>query len=94
MEHRKIRFSIEALNDLRQIEAYISEHNEAAAGRVIRSIHSSISHLAAHPLMGIVEPNGNGRLLFEPRYGFAISYSASEAGIEIRYVFHPRQNRL
>ncbi len=93
MARKRVAFSERALDDLYYIEAYISQHDPAAASRVIRSIRSSIGHLELNPLMGIREPNGNGRLLFEPRYRYAISYNVTDELVEIRYIFHPRQSR-
>lgn len=88
-----IRFDRRALADLQSIHDYIAERNPAAARRVIASIRTSIGYLAENPLMGVTERRGFGRLLVEPRYRYVISYSVTDAAVEIRYVFHPRQNR-
>ena len=93
MASNRVRYSKQALADLHSIKRYIAERNPAAAERVIASIQHSISNLENHPLMGIREPNGNGRLLFESRYRYVISYSVSGREVQIRYIFHPRRNR-
>lgn len=93
MPKRRIAFSVAALADLETIDAYISEHNPTAAARVLASIEYAISFLPDHPLMGVVSRDGEGRLLVEPRYKYVIAYTLTDELIEIRYVFHPRQDR-
>lgn len=93
MHKRRIAFSVAALTDLKNIDAYISEHNPTAAARVLASIEYAISFLTDHPLMGAVNRDGEGRLLVELRYKYVIAYTLTEELIEIRYIFHPRQDR-
>ncbi|MCC7424396.1 MAG: type II toxin-antitoxin system RelE/ParE family toxin [Planctomycetaceae bacterium] len=41
-----------AQSDLREIRAYVAQHNQEAAGRIIRSIRDRIKLLARHPGLG------------------------------------------
>ena len=43
--------------------------------------------------MGRAEGRGLGRTLVVPRYRYVISYRIERGTVEIRYVFHPRQER-
>lgn len=92
MPRKRIVFSKSALFDLHEIETYIAARSPTGAANVINSIHKSISYLETNPLLGFEERNGNGRLLVEARYRYVISYGVTGDEVQIRYVFHPRQN--
>ena len=93
MPKRHIAFSVNALADLEEIDAYLSKHKPAAAARVLASIEYVISFLPDHPLMGVANHDGEGRLLVEPRYRYVIAYMLTDELIEIRYIFDPKQDR-
>lgn len=58
-----LRYSPEALEDLKQIKDYISEnlHNPTAANRVVSTIAKSCSNLKEYPKMGLRLSEKTGR---------------------------------
>jgi len=93
MAAKRVAFSTAALNDLYNIEATIELDNPGAATRVIQRIHTMIGLLAEHPRLGAANREGPGYILVEPRYKYVIAYQIEADRIEIRYVFHPAQDR-
>ena len=89
----EVRFTRKALADLAAIHAWLAERNPAAAGRVIAAIEHSAGLLADNPGSGRREDRGLGRILVVPRYRYVISYRIENGAVEIRYIFHPRQER-
>jgi toxin ParE1/3/4 len=89
----EVRFTRKALADLAAIHAWLAERNAAAASRVIAAIEKSAGHLANNPELGRREDRGLGRILVVPRYRYVISYRIENGTVEIRFIFHPRQER-
>ena len=89
----EVRFSRKALADLAAIHAWLADRNPAAAARVVTAIEASAAFLADNPRLGRREVRGLGRILIVPRWHYVISYRIEGETVEIRYIFHPRQER-
>jgi toxin ParE1/3/4 len=69
----KVRFTRPALADLDRIRAYISEHDPAAASRVVTRLVDRALDLASAPYQGRQVDEPNARVIVVPRYRYSSS---------------------
>jgi toxin ParE1/3/4 len=76
-----------ANEDLIEIWQYISEHNRAAADRMLLRIDRACAMLGANPLLGEIQPNRPGMRRFVVR-NYIIFYEPIDDGIRVMRVLH------
>jgi toxin ParE1/3/4 len=85
---RTVRVAAAAEEDLREIWAYLAEHNPNAAGKLIKEITGKFALLRDHPHMG----REQNKLLVNLRSfvvrGYFIFYQPFDDGVEILRVLH------
>ena len=86
-----VRLTRRALADLRAIRAHIAERDPAAAARVVSAIEHSLSLLGDQPFMGPAVHTGWFHVV--PRYRYVIAYRVRGDTVEVRFIFHPAQDR-
>jgi toxin ParE1/3/4 len=88
MGEREYRLSPKAVRDLENIWAYIADHNEAAADRVLEAIRLALVRATEYPRIGSPRPSlyENARLLIVKRY--LIVYIPADYGIHVVTVTH------
>jgi plasmid stabilization system protein ParE len=74
----KVVLSPRAVDDLREIQAYIAYDNVSAAARVASRIRGAIAMLQLHPRLGHVYEEGPERRLVVPGYPYCIYYDLNE----------------
>jgi toxin ParE1/3/4 len=83
-----VKVSAAAEEDLRNIWAYVAEHNREAANKLIKGITSKFALLLDHPLIG----RDQSRLLVNLRSfvvrDYFIFYQPFDDGVEILRVLH------
>ena len=84
--HRK------ALRDIEAIEEYISEHDPAAAARVVSRIRASVEYLLILPLSGRPGPSGI-RLLSVAGLPYVVVHRVQTDRIRVLAVVHTSRNR-
>ena len=84
----RIAYAPRALADLTAIEAYISQHNPAAARRVLAAIKSSIDGLEQFPKLGLPIDDSLRYRLPIGRFPYLVFYRLAEAEILILHVRH------
>lgn len=82
-----------SLRDLRDIEAYLSQRNDAAAARVLRAIRDASNRLVDYPRIGRAydEPF---RVLSVRNTAYLLIYRLRRDDVEIARVRHARENWL
>lgn len=86
----KIKFTDAAIQDLWDIESFISKDSPMYANKVIDKIILTISNLADFPHLGKSIEDDNLWIIIEPRYGFSIVYEILWKTITIFSVFKYR----
>jgi toxin ParE1/3/4 len=87
----KLNWTLEALDWLEDIHAYIAQDNPGAAARVIDGIVEKAELLRSHPAIGTrlrVVPEGEVRMLLYGHYRIAYLLRAGADVIDILGVFH------
>ncbi len=79
----KIRYRPAAIAQLKAIFQYISEHDSAAAGRVIRTIKQSIDRLGDFPFSARPSEVPGIRELPVVRYPYIVFYTVDERAQEV-----------
>ena len=91
----KVRWSPEAVGDLKRLHTFIAQVNPLAAVRTLRRIEAAPDRLKTHPRIGrrveIDPPVREIRSLFERSY--EIRYEILGDAIYILRVWHGRENR-
>jgi addiction module RelE/StbE family toxin len=88
----KIRYSVDASEDLLRIRAYIDQHSAKAAVSVIAAIRGAAEHLREFPLSGRTGVVPSTREMVVPGLPFIIVYRVTK-DIEILAIFHTAQDR-
>jgi toxin ParE1/3/4 len=81
-----------AQSDLREIRAYIAQHNREAADRVIRSIRDRIKLLARHPGLGQRREEISPELRNFPVGRYVIFYRINDQTLSILRILHGAQD--
>jgi toxin ParE1/3/4 len=85
---RIVKISVAAAEDLKDIWAYVAQHNENAAGKLIKEITGKFVLLGDNPLAG----RGQDKFLVGLRSfvlkNYFIFYIPQEDGIEVLRVLH------
>lgn len=84
-----LRWDARAIQDLREIRAYIAAHgSSAAAGRVRRHLEVRADRLRTHPYMGPPSSNPEIRILAATRYPYRIYYTVQGNDVVILHIRH------
>ena len=84
-----VRFREEARDDIEGIAAFISQHDEGAAARVVQRIHHVIySVIGKLPLCGRFIKESGTREFSVPGLPYIVIYLADHDAVEIIAVFH------
>ncbi|MEM7173278.1 MAG: type II toxin-antitoxin system RelE/ParE family toxin [Pseudomonadota bacterium] len=87
-----VRFSADAVADLRSIENYVKPVSPTGFLQIISSILTSAGQLERFPLLGRIGREGETRELSVPRTPFVIVYTLpDEYHVDIERVLHERQ---
>ena len=86
----RIKWTRPALEDLADIQEYISRENPAAARAVGRTIRASTQRLTTHPYSGRTGQVQNTRELVVPRQPFVLAYRVTDV-VEILAIRHDAQ---
>lgn len=84
----KLRWLTAALDDLRDIEAYIAEENPVAAQRVVASIRNETNILTSQPTIGRIGRISNSRELLISQYSYIVAYREQNSELHILAVVH------
>lgn len=89
----RVLYGAQARADIAAIHAYVAERKPGrrAAGRRRHPAHGRAAGRA--PLLGRPDPQGFGRVLVVPRFGYLVFYRVAGETVEIRYILHPSRDR-
>lgn len=90
----KVRYTPRAFSDLEAIRSYISQHNPAAAGRVVALIENIVVRLGDFPEAGHRSPELEARVIFSTRYPYRIYYRLVGGEISILHIRHAARRPL
>lgn len=92
----KVRYSPEAVGDLRRLRAFIEVKNPLAAKRAAATILQGISQLKAFSLLGTkVERAPNPEAIRDSVFGnYLARYLVHETEIYVLRIWHHRENRF
>jgi toxin ParE1/3/4 len=85
---RKVRVAAAAEEDLRDIWAYIAEHNSESANKIIKEIIGKFAILRDHPQMGREQTKLLVNLRSFTVKGYLILYQPFADGVEVLRVVH------
>lgn len=97
MVKHRIRFTMDAVDGIDSIFAYIADNNRDAAKKMLERLESAISKLADNPRLGSVLPT-NDQSLVEPGYRrivvkpYSVFYRIGKEVIFIARVIHGRRD--
>ena len=78
----KVRLTLKAEHDLRDIADYLTERSPTAAARVEAHLRAAFQLLSAHPHAGRRYRGGTRRFTL-PRYPYLVFYDLDEAAAEV-----------
>ncbi len=81
-----------ALDDLLQIESYLSERSTTGVTNVLADIDEALVLLKDFPNLGRKIPDREARVKLSLRYRYRIVYSVLGNDIIIRQIIHPSRN--
>ncbi len=84
----KVRWTLPAANQLREIFEYIAAGNLGAAGRMVRRIHNSIEQTAKMPNAGRIGRVAGTREVVVPGTNYLVAYRVVEDAIQILAIMH------
>ena len=87
----KIRWSLQAVSDLKSIRDWIAQDNPAAASQVASRIRNAASRLERFPLSGRVGRVPGTRELVIPGTTYIAAYRVRSETVEIAAVLHGKQ---
>ena len=88
----KLIWSHASIRDLREIDTYISQHNETAAARILRAIRASAALLERHPQAGPNHKDQSFRYLPVTGTSYILIYHIGPKRVEVLRVHHTAQN--
>jgi toxin ParE1/3/4 len=83
-----VRYRQQALIDLDEISAYLSERSPIGAINVLAAINAAIRDIAQNPFSARQTSDPTVRIKIVRRYLYKIFYSVSDDAIEILHVRH------
>ncbi len=87
-----LKFTLEALNDLKRLRAFIAEKNPAAADRMSQRLKQQIYLLLENPNIGItLDELGNVQQWVADDY--IVRYSVEDNTLLILKIWHHREDR-
>jgi toxin ParE1/3/4 len=90
----RIRYTPRAFADLDVIRTYISQHNPAAAGRVIALIEKVVVRLGDFPESGQRTDDLDAWIVFSARYPYRIYYRIAAGEVLILHIRHSARQPL
>jgi addiction module RelE/StbE family toxin len=84
----KIRWTVPAANQLREIFDYIAAGNQVAAVRTVRHIRNSILQTAQMPNAGRIGRVANTREIVVPGTSYLVAYRILEDMIHVLAIMH------
>jgi len=88
---KQLEFSADAILDVADIEAYISERNEAAADKVAEAVFRCATQLELNPELGHPGSVDGTRELVLPKYPYTLIYKLTAHKVTILNVLHQSQ---
>ena len=79
----KLRITLDALDDIRQIDLHLSARNPAAARRVQLEIDQTLQRLLRFPYLGRRQRRKGVRKIGTNKYAYLIYYRVDEANDEV-----------
>lgn len=86
-------FDAEAEADLAAIETYLTSRSPSGASNVLADIWKSLALLRDHPMIGRKAEDSILRLRVTRRYRYIIVYAIEGEEIQVRAIFHRREDR-
>ena len=87
----KVRWTIPAANQLRNIFEYMAADNPKAAGRTVKRIHEAILRTARLPYAGRIGRANGTREITVSGTSYVVAYKILENMIHVLAVFHGAQ---
>ncbi len=88
-----VRYTRDALQDLDQISAYLTERNPKTAAAVLDAVETVVSRLDRFPYSAQQTEMAGVRATPVLRYPYIVFYRVRESGIEILYIRHAARQR-
>jgi toxin ParE1/3/4 len=89
----KVRWSRQALADLRRMNKYMSNHNPRAAARIELRIRERVEVLREMPLVGVSTGVADTRWVRVRRTPYLVVYRVVGEELRIQAIYHGRQDR-
>ena len=90
----KVRYTPRAFSDLEVIRTYITQHNPAAAGKVVALIEKIALRLGDFPESGQRSGELDARGVFSTRYPYRIYYPVASGEVLILHIRHAARRTL
>ena len=90
----RVRYTPRAFSDLDVIRTYISQHNPAAAGRVVALIEKIAARLGDFPESGQRSDELDAWVVFSTRYPYRIYYRNAPGEVLILHIRHAARRPL
>ena len=90
----RIRWTLEAADDLEQIWEYLRAHHPEFTAATIRRIYDDIRLLASAPRLGRIGREEDTRELLISGLPYIAVYRVKDEAIEVLHIFHGAQNRV
>ena len=84
----RVQLSLQAANDLEEIEDFISRDNPAAASRLLLTVLEKCQLLSQHPAIGFDRSELLPKLRSFPVGNYIVFYLPANDGIEVVRVLH------
>ena len=84
----RVQLSLQAANDLEEIEDFISRDNPAAAARLLLNVLEKFQLLSQHPALGYDRSELRPKLRGFPVGNYIVFYLPANDGIEVVRVLH------
>jgi toxin ParE1/3/4 len=90
----RVRFALEALDDLVRIREYLIErYGEVQAGRIGARIRASIDLLLQYPYVGHIGEVPGTRIRKVTGQPYIVIYRVMEQAVEVIHIYHERQDQ-
>jgi len=85
----RLRYDVRAIQDLRDIRAYLETHASPTIAAKVRShLRARADRLCAHPFLGVASSNPDIRILPATRYPYRIYYAVLADEVVILHIRH------
>lgn len=89
-----LRFTPEALNDLNELDVYLSDKSPQGLRNVLAALKKAFQRIEGNVLLGRPTSRDGVRLAIEPAYQYVIPYYDDGADIWVLRVYHSRRAAL